>query len=75
MSIIKVVCAWCGKDMGEKDGQGVEGISHGMCDKCYTNIVKGEVSASCQAWSPLSTQRTDDQDGGKEDNTTKNRTQ
>ena len=32
---LKVVCAWCGKDIGEKDGQGQEGISHGMCDECY----------------------------------------
>ena len=41
MSIIKVICAWCGKDMGEKDGQGAEGISHGMCDKCYTKQRRG----------------------------------
>lgn len=24
---LKVVCAWCGADMGEKDGQGQEGVS------------------------------------------------
>ncbi len=24
---MKIVCAWCGKDMGEKDGKGVEGAS------------------------------------------------
>ena len=35
MTRLKVVCAWCGADMGEKDGEGEEGISHGMCDKCY----------------------------------------
>ncbi len=26
-SILKVVCAWCGADMGEKDGHGIEGTS------------------------------------------------
>ena len=38
MTKLKVVCAWCGADMGEKDGEGQEGISHGMCDKCYNNL-------------------------------------
>ena len=46
MSIIKVICAWCGKDMGEKDGQGAEGISHGMCDKCYTKQRRGDLDSS-----------------------------
>ena len=31
---IVIVCAWCGKKLGEKDGQGVEGTSHGICDSC-----------------------------------------
>jgi putative DNA primase/helicase len=34
MTTIKVVCCYCGADLGEKDGQGVEGISHGICDDC-----------------------------------------
>uniref|UniRef100_A0A6M3LPM9 Uncharacterized protein n=1 Tax=viral metagenome TaxID=1070528 RepID=A0A6M3LPM9_9ZZZZ len=34
-TILEVVCAWCLKDMGEKDGEGVSGVSHGMCDDCY----------------------------------------
>lgn len=33
-SVIQVVCAWCGADMGEKDGEGQEGISHGICEEC-----------------------------------------
>jgi len=32
---MQVVCAWCGKPMGEKDGKGVEGVSHGICEECY----------------------------------------
>lgn len=31
---MKVACAWCGKDMDEKDGRGVEGTSHGICEEC-----------------------------------------
>ena len=38
MTVIKVVCAWCGKDMGEKDGQGKEGISHGLCEECRAEM-------------------------------------
>jgi len=34
VSRIKIVCAWCEKDMGEKDGGGVEGVSHGICEEC-----------------------------------------
>ncbi len=30
-----VKCAWCQEKIGEKDGEGVEGVSHGICDKCY----------------------------------------
>ena len=33
-SILKKVCTWCGKDLGTVDGQGVEGISGGICPKC-----------------------------------------
>ena len=31
---IIVKCAWCGKDIGAKDGEGVSGISHGICEEC-----------------------------------------
>jgi len=34
-TIIKIICAWCKCDMGTKDGKGISGISHGMCDKCF----------------------------------------
>ncbi len=37
--MIKVICAWCGKDMGEKDGEGVEGVSHGICPACLTEVI------------------------------------
>jgi len=35
---MKVVCAWCGKHMGEKDGRGVEGTSHGICKECLSKL-------------------------------------
>ncbi|KKM14459.1 hypothetical protein LCGC14_1705880 [marine sediment metagenome] len=33
-SVLKSICAWCQKDLGDKDGEGVEGISHGICEDC-----------------------------------------
>ncbi len=38
MSKLKVVCGFSGKPMGEKDGGGVEGISHGICDGCLAKF-------------------------------------
>ena len=35
---MKIVCAWCGKDMGEKDGEGIEGISHSICEECLSKL-------------------------------------
>ena len=36
---LKIVCAWCDKDMGEKDGQGVEGTSHSICPACLAKFM------------------------------------
>lgn len=33
-TVLKLECAWCGTPMGEKDGQGVEGVSHSICPMC-----------------------------------------
>ena len=38
---MKIRCAWCNKDMGEKDGNGTEGISHGVCNECLTRLESG----------------------------------
>mgnify|MGYP001593043777 FL=1 len=40
-TILKVVCMYCGAGMGEKDGQGVEGISHGICEQCWYDRYPG----------------------------------
>jgi len=36
---VKVVCAWCGGEIGEKDGEGVDGISHTMCPRGFERLV------------------------------------
>ena len=41
---LKVICAWCGKDMGEKDGQGIEGVSHSICLDCLEKFLSQEKS-------------------------------
>jgi len=40
--VIRVVCAWCGKDLGEKEGESGEGgnVSHGICPKCFKKVKK-----------------------------------
>jgi hypothetical protein len=35
---MKIVCAWCGVYIGEKDGQGIEGVSHGVCPECLKRL-------------------------------------
>ena len=47
-SEMKIVCAWCGKDMGEKDSDGVEGISHGVCEQCLKEL-KAETTSQISA--------------------------
>ena len=36
---MKIVCAWCRKDMGEKDGEGVNGVSHSICQECLAKLL------------------------------------
>jgi len=31
---MKIVCAWC-----EKEGEGIEGISHSICEECADKLV------------------------------------
>ena len=35
---MKIICAWCGKDLGEKDGKGEEGVTHGLCQECFDKM-------------------------------------
>jgi len=36
---MKIVCAWCGKDMGEKDSKGVDGVTHSICKECSAKLM------------------------------------
>ena len=38
MTTIIIVCSWCGKEMGTKDGKGQEGVSHSICDDCKKKL-------------------------------------
>jgi hypothetical protein len=35
---IKIVCAWCGKYMGEKEGDTPYPISHSICPECERKV-------------------------------------
>ncbi|MBA7626771.1 hypothetical protein ES703_34227 [subsurface metagenome] len=37
----RIVCAWCGDDMGEKEGDGVEGVTSSICGKCLVKHFPG----------------------------------
>jgi len=34
------VCAWCGKDLGEIEGKGQTGTTHGICQECEEKELK-----------------------------------
>ncbi|MCK9597605.1 MAG: hypothetical protein M0R06_01115 [Sphaerochaeta sp.] len=40
LETIEIVCAWCGKPMGSKPGDGQTGVSHGICPECVTAMKK-----------------------------------
>ena len=35
---LKIECAWCGRYMGERDGYGVEGVTHSICEQCSAKL-------------------------------------
>ena len=35
---LTVVCAWCGKVIGEKNGNGQSGTTHGICPECSVAV-------------------------------------
>ena len=41
---MKTICAWCGKDMGDKDGEGIEGTSHGLCQECFERLEQNNLT-------------------------------
>ncbi|KKL92202.1 hypothetical protein LCGC14_1887010 [marine sediment metagenome] len=41
-SVLKVICMYCKKAMGQKDGKGVEGESSSICPECWAKHWPGE---------------------------------
>ena len=39
VTTITVICAWCGKPLGTKDGDGQTGVSHGICHDCHETLI------------------------------------
>ena len=35
---IQIVCAWCGKPMGTKEGEALCSVSHGICPECAQKV-------------------------------------
>jgi len=40
-TVLKIECMYCRKAMGEKDGKGTEGTSHGICEECWSERFPG----------------------------------
>ena len=38
---MKIQCAWCKKDLGEKEPLTDNSISHGMCSDCWDEMFPG----------------------------------
>lgn len=36
---LDIVCSWCGKVMGKKEGNGQSGITHSICPECSTKTI------------------------------------
>ena len=41
---MKIVCSWCGRDTGEKDAEGVAGVSYGICGDCVAKLEANKVT-------------------------------
>ena len=35
---MRIICAWCGKEMGVKEAEGGSGITHGICPECNKKV-------------------------------------
>ena len=44
-----VICAWCDKDLGDKEPLGNNDISHGICKEC-AKVLKAEMEKSKKEW-------------------------
>ena len=37
---MKVMCAWCGEEMGRKYPKNVKSTTYGICDSCLEKVIK-----------------------------------
>jgi len=44
---MKIQCAWCGKDMGDKPPYEDQGTTHTMCGECYRKLGKVDDCPKC----------------------------
>jgi hypothetical protein len=58
---MKIICACCGKKMGERDVEGLEGVFYTACMKCLTKIRSWEGKLSKLDNKPRSFRLLDDQ--------------
>lgn len=40
-TILVIICSYCRIKMGEKDGEGTEGNTHSICEKCWEELFPG----------------------------------
>ncbi len=40
-SVVKIICMYCEKDMGKKDGKGIEGETSSICRQCWEERLPG----------------------------------
>jgi hypothetical protein len=44
--VIISICGYCGELLGVKDGEGINGLSHGICGECKLEMMKGKQNES-----------------------------
>lgn len=54
---MKIRCAWCGKDMGEKPGAICDAITHGICDECAARVKREFAGMVLDGTATLETRR------------------
>lgn len=38
--MLEIICSWCNKSLGFKDGKGRSGITNTICEDCKQKILK-----------------------------------
>ena len=41
MTVLKIFCMYCNKEIGEKDGEGVEGVTASIYEECWAKHFPG----------------------------------